>query len=175
MKKITFLAVAALLSAPSFASIEQADGHHKQAKQEKHHAFFEKFDANKDGSLSETEWATMKSSMSEKGKQMRAKFFEKADSNGDGAITKEEMRKLKDSHNDKDKERKHQREKKRDGKGMFDKLDKNGDGRITQDEMSFERPNRKALSFDSIDKDGNKLLSKEELKSHWEKARKHRK
>jgi len=153
MKAVLTTAAALLLTialaVPAYAEEGGGRDGGKGGKRKRPHAgkLFEKFDKNKDGSLTSDEvpekaWARIS----------------KADADGDGAVTKAELREA---------FKKHRGKKGKRGGKLFEKFDKNGDGALTSDEV----PEKAWTKISKADADGDGAVTKAELREACKKRR----
>jgi Ca2+-binding EF-hand superfamily protein len=99
---------------------------------------FERFDANKDGRLTQDELPA----------QVAERIME-ADADGDGAVTKEELEQARQKLGDRFLDR------------LFERFDANADGKLTPDEV----PPRLADRLMKADADGDGGVTKDELRA----------
>lgn len=104
----TILALIACCTAPLAAGDDAATtkGKHQRLAELK-----QKFDANHDGKLDETERAAARAFVSQKMKEKHPQLFAKADTDGNGELSKEELQALRE------KVKAHRAEKKQGGEG----------------------------------------------------------
>ncbi|MBA3710244.1 MAG: EF-hand domain-containing protein [Planctomycetes bacterium] len=139
-------AALALVSAPAFSASDDG-GKHRGAH---HQKALEKFDANKDGKLDESERAAAKTACqarhAEKEAALKAKHpeaFAAADTSGDGHLQRDEVKAYRQAHEG-------EREAKLKAKHpeVFAKIDKDGDGHLSKDERTSARAAHKAHKKD---------------------------
>lgn len=118
-----------------------------ERRSERRNKKFQKMDANKDGFVSKDEYIAYQTNKAEK-------RFSRMDADGNGMLTQEE--------NNKRGKRRH-----RGGSKMFKKLDTNNDGIVTQKESYDAWSNW----FGRIDADGDKTVTKKEVRGYRNKKR----
>jgi len=164
MKKGKLLVIMAMLAISSTALAQQRfKGHGRDAKKR-----FEKMDANADGSVSREEmishveqcWQTLdvdnngivtSEEMVQARKAKGEERFSKKDLNGDGYLTPDELEKMPEK--------------------WFNKIDANGDGQLSPTELNARfdgkrHGKRGGKHLASIDTDGNGQVSEKELLDH---------
>lgn len=156
---------------PGDRSAERERGPRDQAKREAFRkGMLEKFDANGDGDLDETERQTARDAMrahhEEMRTQMKAKLIEKFDTDGDGELTGEEreeagraMHRMRHA-----KDRKHDR-RHRIARHLKEQFDTNEDGKLDETEREALKSHmqaKKAEIVERFDADGNGKLEGDE-------------
>ncbi len=146
----TSLILATLLFVPVLSHAEDApDAAVPGAKLRKH--LMEKFDADKDGKLSDTEREAAKAAFKEKGGEMHAKILEKFDADKDGKLSDTEREAAKAAMKART-EGAGKAEGKGEGKAgelrqkMLEKFDEDKDGQLNEAERAKAREARKNRS-----------------------------
>ncbi len=129
MKILTRICLACLLVVPSPWAVA---AHHKQSGALAH-KLFERFDTDRDGTISTAEHEAAIAEMSEQRRQR----FAAMDTNGDGAVSKEEARAMAKERRDKQKMQQKYGD-------VFDRLDSNGDGMLSREEAKALRKMRRS-------------------------------
>ncbi|MFN0069688.1 MAG: EF-hand domain-containing protein [Limisphaerales bacterium] len=93
-------------------------------------AMLERFDANKDGRLDETERAAAREAMKEQAAERRQEALAKFDKDGDGKLSDDEKAAAKEAMKERAGERRQE---------LLAKFDKDGDGKMSDDEKAAAR------------------------------------
>jgi Ca2+-binding EF-hand superfamily protein len=126
MKTTSFVTLSALLASCAFAVAEDKPKRPDRPQRELPPALLEKFDADKDGKLSDEERKTMRTEMEAKREQFRAKMLEKFDADKDGKLSDAEKATMREAM-----KARHQE--------MLAKYDANKDGKLDKSEIQTAR------------------------------------
>lgn len=116
MKKLKWIVISTALCVAAAGGLALAKGHGGSGKKA---AMMQKFDANGDGALDDTERAKMKEAFAARRAAHKAAKLARFDADGDGALSPAERAAMKDAR----------------ARARFAKLDANGDGLLSLDEF----------------------------------------
>ena len=175
MKQMMIMTLAGVLLAPGLMAEDGPDREKKHRRGgEFHEKMLEKFDADGDGKLNESERAEAKKAHEARREEMKARheaMKEKFDTDGDGKLSKEER----------DAAFEAQLSSGNIPPEMMERLDRNGDGTISDDEKAAAREHhqkrrekmkeRREKMLAKCDTNGDGEVSEEERKACREKMR----
>jgi Ca2+-binding EF-hand superfamily protein len=126
MKATTLITLGALIGTCTFAVAEDKPKRPDGPKREMPAEMFEKFDADKDGKLSDDERKAMREAMKAQAEERKAKMLEKYDADKDGELSDTEKEAMKA-----DMQARH--------KALLEKYDADKDGKLSREEVKAAR------------------------------------